>query len=136
MFDRSSLVGSEMRREPGCPPLQINGQARDGGAAQCDSQPVSEVAELLHSESSGPVPHFKGGGHISPGEGCGQATRGFGKSREGAEGGADCTMDGNVERSRLGKERQMPYGCVVWSGVIKAKDLSILIDYMRRICLV
>ena len=44
-------------------------------------------------------------------------------------------MDGDIERSRLGEERQMPYGCVVWSGVINAKDFSILIDYMQRICL-
>ena len=64
----------------------------------------------MHSESSSPVPHFKGGRHISPGEGGGQAAGGVWKSREGAEGGADSTMDGDFERSRLGKERQMPYG--------------------------
>ena len=56
------------------------------------------------------MPHFKGGCHISPGEGGGQAAGGVWKSREGAEGGADSTMDGDFERSRLGKERQMPYG--------------------------
>ena len=45
-------------------------------------------------------------------------------------------MDGDFERSRLGEERQMPYGGVVWIGDINAKDLSIWIDYMRRICLI
>ena len=90
--------------------MQIDGQDRARGAAQCDSQPVSEIVELMHSESSSPVPHFKGGCHISPGEGGGQAAGGVWKSREGAEGGADSTMDGDFERSRLGKERQMPYG--------------------------
>ena len=68
----------------------------------------------MHRESTGPVPYFKGGCHISPGKGGSQEKGGIWKSGEGAEGGEDGAMDGNIERAWVGKERQMPYGDLVW----------------------
>ena len=63
----------------------------------------------MHRESTGPVPYFKGGCHISPGKGGSQEKESFWKSGEGAKGGEDGAMDGNIERAWVGKERQMPY---------------------------
>ena len=40
-------------------------------------------------------------------------TGGDGAVGEGAEGGEDGAMDGNIERAWVGKERQMPYGDLV-----------------------
>ena len=37
-------------------------------------------------------------------------------SGKGVEGGADCPMDGDIEGSWVGKERQMPYGLVSMYG--------------------
>ena len=48
-------------------------------------------------------------GHISPGKGGSQEKESFWKSGEGAKGGEDGAMDGNIERAWVGKERQMPY---------------------------
>ena len=64
----------------------------------------------MHSESSGPVPHLKGGGHIAAGKGGSKEEGGGRKGGEGAEGGADGAMDGNNERARVGKEGQMSHG--------------------------
>ena len=43
--------------------MQINWTARDGGAAQCDCEPVQETVELMHRESSGLISRV---GVISP----------------------------------------------------------------------
>ena len=70
--------------------------ARDGGAAQCDCEPVQETVELMH------------GGHIATGKGDSKEKGGVRTGGEGAEG----TVDGDCERTRMGKERQMPYGVI------------------------
>ena len=49
--------------------MPINGPARDGGAAQCDCELVQETVELMHRESSSPMPDLKGGGHLATGKG-------------------------------------------------------------------
>ena len=90
--------------------MPVNGQARARGATECDSQSVQEIAELLHSESTGPVPYFEGGCHISTGEGGGQEKGGIWTSREGAEGGADGTVDGDSKRAWMGEEGEVSYG--------------------------
>ena len=64
----------------------------------------------MYRESPGPVPHIQGGSHIAPGKGCSKEKGGVRTGGEGAEGGESCTVDGNGERARLGKEGQMSRG--------------------------
>ena len=64
---------------------------------------------------------LKSGGDFSGGEAGGAETGGDGAVGEGAEGGEDGAMGGFFERAWVGKERQMPYGDLVW------KDLSLTI---------
>ena len=90
--------------------MPINWTARDGGAAQCDCEPVQETVELMHRESSSPMPDLKGGGHLATGKGGSKEKGGVRKGGEGAEGGEEGTVDGDSARTRMGKERQMPYG--------------------------
>ena len=64
----------------------------------------------MHSESTGPVPYFKGGCHISTGEGGGQEKGGVWTSGEGAEGGTDGAVDGNSEGAWMGEEGEVSHG--------------------------
>ena len=91
-----------MCRESGGASLQINWEAGDGGATKCDRKPVQETVELLHRQSSGSMPYLQGGSHITAGEGCSEEKGGVRKGGEGAEGGADSTVDGNCARARVG----------------------------------
>ena len=50
------------------------------------------------------MPNLQGGSYITTGKGCSEEKGGVRKSGEGAEGGADSTVDGNSARARMGKE--------------------------------
>ena len=52
------------------------------------------------------MPDLKGGGYLATGKGGSKEKGGVRTGGEGAEG----TVDGDGERTRMGKERQMPYG--------------------------
>ena len=64
----------------------------------------------MHCESSSPMPDLKGGGYLATGKGGSKEKGGVRTGGEGAEGGEEGTVDGDSERARMGKERQMPYG--------------------------
>ena len=83
---RSPPTSSNLRREQGGSPVQINRQAGVGGAAQRHRQPVQTTPQHLHCSSPGPVPHFSCRCHLSPGKrGC-SAERGDGEDGEATEG--------------------------------------------------
>ena len=64
----------------------------------------------MYCESSGPVPHIKGGSHIAPSKGGCKEEGGVRTGGKGAEGGENGTVDGNGKRARLGEEGQMSHG--------------------------
>ena len=58
------------------------------------------------------MPHFKGGGDLTTGEGGGQEARRGGEDGEGAEGGQKSSLDGKPEGSRLGAAGSLPHAAV------------------------
>ena len=82
------------------------------GAVERHYQPVQEALEHHDGESASPVPHLKGGGDLTTGEGGGQEARRGGEDGEGAEGGQKSSLDGKPERSRLGAAGSLPHAAV------------------------
>ena len=79
---RSPPTSSNLRREQGGSPLQINWQAGVGGAAQRHRQPVQATAQHMHCWSPGSMPPLTSWCLLSPGErGC-LAVRGGGEDGE------------------------------------------------------
>ena len=110
---RSPPTSSNLRREQGGSPLQINRQAGVGGAAQRHRQSIRATPQHLHCSSPGPVPHFSSRCHLSPGKrGC-SAERGGGEDGEAIEGRYESKMDGRPQRSRVSKRRKMPCTIVI-----------------------
>ena len=58
------------------------------------------------------MPHLKGGGDLTTGEGGGQEARRGGEDGEGAEGGQKSSLDGKPEGARLGAAGSMPHAVV------------------------
>ena len=105
---RSPPTSSNLRREQGGSPLQINWQAGVGGAAQRHRQSIQATSQHLHCSSPGPVPHFSSRCHLSPGKrGC-STERGGGEDGEATEGRFESKLDGRPQRSRVGKRRKKP----------------------------
>ena len=63
------------------------------------------------------MPAVKGGSDFTTGAGGREEARGGRTGGEGAEGGAESTVDGNTEGAGMGKEGQkMPHGAVRLAG--------------------
>ena len=58
------------------------------------------------------MPHLKGGGDLTTGEGGGQEARRGREDGEGAEGGQESSLDGKPEGARLGAAGSMPHAVV------------------------
>ena len=58
------------------------------------------------------MPHLKGGGDLTTGEGGGQEARRGREDGEGAEGGQKSSLDGKPEGSRLGAAGSLPHAAV------------------------
>ena len=56
------------------------------------------------------MPALEGRCDLAAGAGSREEARGGRTGREGAERGADSTVDGNPEGARVGKKGQMPHG--------------------------
>ena len=112
LLHRPPLVSSDLRRKPGGTSLQIYRQARVGRATECNHEPVQATAELLYCQSSGTVPNFKSGSNCTTGEGGSSEEGGGRQDGESSEGGAQSSVDGFPERTRLGKEGEMPWDLV------------------------
>ena len=81
-----STTSSNLRREQGGSPVQINWQAGVGGAAQRHRESVQTTPQHLHCSCPGPVPHLSSRCHLSPGKrGC-STERGGGEDGEAIEG--------------------------------------------------
>ena len=89
--------------------MQIDGATRVGGSAGNNNRPVSETDELVHCQSSGSVLDVEGRGDLTGGKGGGEKAGGGRQVREGAERGAQSSVDGKCARTRMGKKGTVPY---------------------------
>ena len=89
--------------------MQINGATRAGGSAGDNNGPVPETDELVHCQSSGSVLDVEGRGDLTGGKGGGEKAGGGRQVREGAERGAQSSVDGKCARTRMGKKGTVPY---------------------------
>ena len=110
---RSPPTSSNLRREQGGSPLQINWQAGVGGAAQRHRESVQTTPQHLHCSCPSPVPHLSSRCHLSPGKrGC-STERGGGEDGEATEGRFESKLDVRPQRSRVSKRRKMPCTIVI-----------------------
>ena len=92
--------------------MQVYWPIRAGGTVERDSEPVQEITELLHGASSSSMFALKSRSDLATGTGGREEAGGGRTGGAGAEGGADGPVDGDSERTRMGEERQMPYGVI------------------------
>ena len=109
LLHRSPQFGSDVCRKQGGASLPFHRPARVGGSAKCDYWPVQATPEHMYSESTSSVPHIKGGGHCSTGEGGCKEEGGGRQDGEVDERGEEGSVDGNAERTRVGEKREVPW---------------------------
>ena len=63
----------------------------------------------MHCQSSGSVLDVEGRGDLTGGKGSGEKAGGGRQVREGAERGAQSSVDGKCARTRMGKKGTVPY---------------------------
>ena len=98
-----------MCREQGGTSLSLDWPTRIGGAAGHHHWSIPAASELMHCESTSSVFDLQSGGDLTGGKGGGEKAGGGRQVREGAERGAQSSVDGKCARTRMGKKGTVPY---------------------------
>ena len=106
--ETSSFPPAKLRREQSGASLPLYRPPGNGGAVECNHQPVPEEGQFLCGPLKRTMFDLPGRSDLASGQRSGSEAGGAGTGREAVEGGEEGPVDGQPEGTGLGQEWKMP----------------------------